>query len=61
MIRAYLIILVPALLVAFGYVAVFRMTGTALPWVQLIVPAGLLALALLLIARNKRRKLPQES
>lgn len=54
--RAYLIILIPALLVLIGYVLVFRMIGIALPYPALIVPAVLLAVAVVWMIKKTARK-----
>jgi len=55
--RAFAIILIPALLVAFGYVFVFRHMGVSPAYWRLIVPAALLAAVLWWLARKSTRKL----
>jgi ABC-type glycerol-3-phosphate transport system permease component len=54
--RAFAIILVPALLVAIGYVVVFRYSGVAPAYWRLIVPIVLLGGALVWLAKKERKK-----
>jgi hypothetical protein len=54
--RAFCIILIPALLVAIGYVVVFRYMGISPAYGRLILPGVLLAGALLWLGRRTGRK-----
>jgi ABC-type glycerol-3-phosphate transport system permease component len=54
--RAFFIILVPALLVAIGYVVVFRYMGVTPAYWRLILPGVLFAGALLWLGRRTGRK-----
>lgn len=59
--RAFAIILVPAFLVAIGYVVVFRYSGVAPAYWRLIAPMVLLGGALLWLARKQRDKRSNEA
>jgi hypothetical protein len=54
--RAFLIILIPALLVAAGYVVVFRYMGMSSGYPRLIVTLGLLFGAIYWLSRRTARK-----
>ncbi|HYL61726.1 MAG TPA: hypothetical protein VE077_03815 [Candidatus Methylomirabilis sp.] len=54
--RAFYIILVPAVLVAIGYVVVFRFLGESPAYWRLILPLAALGGALLWFARRSARK-----
>jgi len=54
--RAFYIILVPALLVAIGYVVVFRHIGVSPAYWRLILPALLFAGGLWWVARRTEKK-----
>jgi ABC-type glycerol-3-phosphate transport system permease component len=54
--RAFAIILIPALLVAIGYVVVFHSMGVSPPYWKLILPATLLGGALWWLARRREKK-----
>jgi ABC-type glycerol-3-phosphate transport system permease component len=53
--RAFAIILIPALLVAIGYVLVFHSIGVSLPYWKLILPGALLGGALWWLARRREK------
>jgi ABC-type glycerol-3-phosphate transport system permease component len=54
--RAFAIILIPALLVAIGYVVVFRSMGVSPGYWRLILPAAALGVAMLWLWRRTSRK-----
>lgn len=54
--RAFYIILIPAVLVAVGYVVVFRLLGESPEYWRAIVPLAALGGALLWFARRSARK-----
>lgn len=54
--RAFAIILIPAVLVAIGYVVVFRSMGISPAYWRLILPLGLLGGALWWLGRRAARK-----
>jgi ABC-type glycerol-3-phosphate transport system permease component len=54
--RGFYIILIPALLVAIGYVVVFRYIGVAPAYWRLILPAVLFGGAMGWLRRRTRRK-----
>jgi ABC-type glycerol-3-phosphate transport system permease component len=54
--RGFYIILIPALLVAIGYVVVFRYIGVAPAYWRLILPAVLFGGAMWWLSRRTRRK-----
>jgi ABC-type glycerol-3-phosphate transport system permease component len=54
--RAFAIILIPALLVAIGYVIVFRSMGVSPAYWRLILPLALLGGALWWLGRRAARK-----
>jgi len=54
--RAFAIILIPALLVAIGYVVVFRSMGVSPAYWRLILPLALLGGALWWLGRGKARR-----
>jgi ABC-type glycerol-3-phosphate transport system permease component len=54
--RAFFIILVPALLVAIGYVVVFRSMGVSPAYWRLILPLALLGGALWWLGQRAARK-----
>jgi hypothetical protein len=54
--RAFAIILIPALLVAIGYVFVFHSMGVSPPYWKLILPVALLGGALWWLARRREKK-----
>jgi uncharacterized membrane protein len=54
--RAFLIILIPVILVAAGYVVVFRFMGISPGYPRLIVLAGLFFGAIYWLARRQARK-----
>jgi ABC-type glycerol-3-phosphate transport system permease component len=54
--RAFAIILIPALLVAIGYVVVFRSMGVSAEYWRLMLPAVALGGALLWLGRRAARK-----
>ncbi|MFI5095449.1 MAG: hypothetical protein WCE50_00750 [Candidatus Acidiferrum sp.] len=54
--RAFLIILIPALLVAIGYIVVFRAVGVSPVYWPLILPLALLGGAMWWLGRRTARK-----
>jgi ABC-type glycerol-3-phosphate transport system permease component len=54
--RAFAIILVPAFLVAIGYVVVFRSMGVSPGYWRLILPAGILGGVMWWLARRGRKE-----
>ncbi|MGB9463627.1 MAG: hypothetical protein WBR10_00805 [Candidatus Acidiferrum sp.] len=54
--RAFAIILIPALLVAIGYVVVFHSMGISPAYWRLILPLALLGVALWWLGRRTARK-----
>jgi len=54
--RAFAVILIPALLVAIGYLVVFRSMGVSPAYWRLMLPAAVLAAALWWLGRRKARK-----
>ncbi len=54
--RGFLIILVPAALVAIGYLVVFRYIGVSPAYWRLILPVVLFAVAMWWLARRTARK-----
>jgi ABC-type glycerol-3-phosphate transport system permease component len=54
--RAFAIILIPALLVAIGYVVVFRSMGVSPAYWRLVLPLALLGGALWWVSRKSEKK-----